>query len=135
MSALSNYKITLGSSAHYRYFLVLLHGVAALLLLHSGLAWWVIIPLLFLLLLTLGVAIKQPYPAGGCRELVYQGGTWQLISNQAIDHFDNHRILLHAGLFILVRFSRLPQHKILVIFGDQLGPMDYRYLKMIEKIR
>ncbi len=115
--------------------LALLNATASLLLIHSGLPWVLIVPLLGALLVIIVLGIWHPYPAGGCRELIHQGNTWQLISHDAIETFARHRLLLHTGLFILVKFFSEDKQRVLVIFCDQLGKDDDRQLKIIEKVK
>ncbi|KTC96559.1 hypothetical protein [Legionella erythra] len=130
-----NYRITLSSSRHYLYTLALLNTTASLLLVYSGLPWALIIPLLGVLLGIFLCGIRHPYPAGGCREFIHQGNTWQLVGHDAIETFTKHRLLLHTGLFILVKFFSEDKQKVLVIFCDQLGKDDDRQLKIIEKVK
>ncbi|WP_162263121.1 protein YgfX [Legionella rubrilucens] len=135
MSDEFNYRITLNKSPHYLYLLVLLNTTASGLLIHSGLSWGVCLPLIIILLIVLFLGIRTPYPAGNYREFTHQGGTWHLLSPQSTQTFARHRLLLHTGLFMLVKFLSEDRQKVLVIFCDQLGQDDYRHLKLIEKVK
>ncbi|MFC7782242.1 protein YgfX [Legionella taurinensis] len=135
MSDEFNYRITLNKSTHYLYLLVLLNAAASWLLIHSGLPWAVCLPLIIILLIVLALGIRTPYPAGHYREFIHQGGTWHLLSPHATETVARHRLLLHAGLFMLIKFFSEDSQKVLVIFCDQLRPEDFRHLKIIEKVK
>ncbi|QRN03946.1 hypothetical protein GH742_08705 [Legionella sp. MW5194] len=88
-----------------------------------------------MLLIVFVLGIRAPYPVGPYREFIHQGGIWHLPGPHTRETFTRHRLLLHAGLFMLVKFFSEDSQKVLVIFVDQLRPDDCRHLKIIEKVK
>lgn len=136
MSALFTCAIDFKPSIVYRRSLFLLYGFTIWMVLQAA------FPLVLKLVLTIWLiaqcckAYRIASPCTPYQRLIYFMDEWVLIDAKQIRHdFDQHRILLDAGLFFILELSRPQEKRRLMIFHDQLPFEKYRRLRLLQKLR
>ena len=130
--ALSGFTINLKKSNDYVRCALLLHGVAILVLLRSGLSWVAIIPLLMVLMGTLAPILRSKRPLPRYEKLSYHPGYWLLHEvNGSQMKYEHASIGFEGGIFILLTLANNNSKKVLTLFNDQITTEQYRTLKFM----
>lgn len=67
--------------------------------------------------------------------LVYRKGLWHFTTHAGKKHiFDQHRIILQAGIFFVMVLSSMQSRHKIVVFYDQIQEEDFKWLKLLENI-
>ncbi|VEG89979.1 hypothetical protein [Legionella spiritensis] len=128
--------VRLAESKFYMRLIILIYTFALSVVLTSGLPIAIKITLLLFLLFSVIHVYHTPHYTSGMRTLIYKKTGWQLINEQDVaDNFNHYRIIIDAGLFLLVEFSTARKRRVFIIFSDQISSDEHRFLKIIEKIK
>ena len=133
MLAISGFTITLKKSNDYARCAVLLHAVAAIVLLRSALSVYTIVALLVVLIGTLSNIMRTRIPLPQYHTLSYHPGYWLLHEmNGRQIKYERASIGFEGGIFILLTLAGNSPKKVLAIFNDQMTTTQYRVLKFIS---
>jgi len=131
---LSDFTITLSKSTDYLRCAVLVHVLAALLLLRSALPFLLVVVIVIVLTTLLISICCYGVPTPTYHKLSYHPGYWLLHTRGGQQmKYDVVSIGFDGGMFILLTFSGENKRKNLVIFKDQLTVDQYRILKFVDK--
>ena len=124
----SNLTLHLSKSAYYQRVLVCIYVFSHLVLWQSGLGLSLQMSGSWFLFYHMAINLRQAIPTGQPIQLIYMGKDWVLLTSQQSYKLDEVRLLLHAGVFILLRVSGANIRQIYVIFFDQLTKSQWRRL-------
>lgn len=136
MSNLYECIIRFKPSKDYRRLMLIIHSMALLFLMMSGL-WILIKGLLGLLLIKQmwGIYLK-PIPYSNILKLKIKPNQCCLLQNpHAVYHFDHYRITLEVGLFFLLELSANKKKKRMIIFYDQMEKGQFWQMRVLEKMQ
>jgi len=113
---------------------LILHGLAAYLLIRSAIPNTLMVIVLLMLIMNLIWFCYNGLPCPRYKQLSFHGAHWFLetVTTNTI-RFQNARIVFDGGLFFLLKLSNEQNSRTLFIFKDQITIAEYRVLKFIEK--
>lgn len=133
MLPLSDFTITLSKSKDYLRCVVLLHLLAVIVLVRSGLPFMIKTPLGLLVVIFLINTMRNKLPLPHYQKLSHHPGYWVLhkANGQQIK-YERASISFEGGIFVLLHLTGISPRKVLVIFKDQITVAQYRILKFID---
>jgi hypothetical protein len=130
-----NLSLTLNKSLLYRKCLCVMYGLSLWMLIQSSFPLGMQCLIALILLFQATRLIHAAIPTGQPIRLIYQGQAWWCEQAQKeVERFDSAIILLHAGLFFLLKLTG-DKNRLLVVFTDQLTQDTFRKLKWIQIIQ
>ena len=119
-------------SRDYILGIILLHVLAAIIVVRSALPSGVTCVFIVLLLVEAGIHfLYYAYPHPHYASITYHGSFWQLHDRQGHMTTYDSALLENMGFFLLLTLQQKHRNKILVIFTDQVTPEEHRVLHWI----
>ena len=134
MLTISGFRINLAESNDYVRCAILIHLLAALVVIKSSLPWAFIIPILLILLFIVLNIFVNKIPLSHKHDLYYHSGCWHLqkVEDEPV-LYQQVIISFEGGIFILLRLTGLQNTRLLVVFKDQITQDQHRFLKIYER--